>query len=406
MAEVSDVLIIGGGLHGLSAALQLARRGARVRMLERARVGRHSSGASAAGVRTLGRDRAELPAALVAMKMWREMESLVGNDCGFRPYGQVLVAENEVEFDDLKEKVGVLRRDGFTNEEIIDAQTLQEIVPPLAKHCVGAIYAAGDGAADPHQTLAAYHTSCLAAGVMIHEGSGVETLARRDAVWRATSGADVYEASFVVNAAGAWAGQIAAWAGDDIPLGTKASMMIVTERVEPFIRPTVGAAGRTLSFKQTAQGTLLIGGGQQGKADLANERTEIDTRALARAAAAAVALFPAVGNLRINRTWAGLEAKTTDDIAIAGLSPASPSMMHLYGFCGHGFQLVPVLGVAAADLLLDGKTDIDIRDLSPARFLDEHRRPAAMQSVAELSRPSSAPEEALEGQSVGSQERL
>lgn len=369
MSEISDALVIGGGLHGLSAALQLARRGVRVRLLERRRIGRHSSGASAAGVRTLGRDRAELPAALVAMEMWRDMKGLVGDDCGFRPYGQLLVAENETELEELRSKVAALERDGFTNEEMVDAAALRELVPPLAQHCVGGIFAPGDGAADPHQTLAAYYRSCISAGVIIHEGAGVSSIRWKDGAWFAMTDDETYEAPLLVNAAGAWAGAIATSAGDDIPLDTKASMMIVTERVEPYIRPTVGAAGRALSFKQTAQGTLLIGGGQQGRADLANEATEIDTRALAKAAAAATALFPSVGRLRINRTWAGLEAKTTDYIAIAGLSASAPNLMHLFGFCGHGFQLVPVLGLAAADLLLDGRTAIDIDDLSPRRFL-------------------------------------
>src|SRR5580692_5716174 len=101
MTATADALVIGGGLHGLSAALQLARRGASVVLLERARIGRHASGASAAGVRTLGRARAELPVSLVAMEMWHDIEGLVGDHCGFQPHGQLLVAETEPELNEL-----------------------------------------------------------------------------------------------------------------------------------------------------------------------------------------------------------------------------------------------------------------------------------------------------------------
>jgi len=369
MTATADALVIGGGLHGLSAALQLARRGASVILLERARIGRHSSGASAAGVRTLSRAPAELPISLAAMEMWHNIEDLVGDDCDFRADGQLKVAETNDELDELRARVNRLRQDGFFHEEIIDASELRELVPALAQHFIGGVIARRDGAADPHRTLAAFLRAVLGAGVVVHEGLGVSRLERREGVWRAGDGNSWFEAPLLVNAAGAWAGQIAAMAGDNIPLGTKASMMIVTERIAPFVRPTVIAPERKLSLKQTSQGTLLIGGGQQGRPDLQNERSEIDTRLLAKAAAAATELFPGVGPLRIVRAWAGLEAKTSDNVAIAGLSPSAPGLMHLFGFSGHGFQLVPALGVAAAELLLDGRSSVDISGLSPQRLM-------------------------------------
>lgn len=369
MSETADALVVGGGLHGLSAALQLARRGARVILLERSRVGRHSSGASAAGVRTLNRAREELPASLAAMEMWHDIRALVGDDCGFHADGQLQVAETEAELHKLRTRVDALKRDGFTNEEIIDAAELREIVPSLSKHCVGAAFARGDGAADPHRTLAAFLRSAREAGIQVYEGIGVSHLEHASGTWRTGNGDQAFEAPLLVNAAGAWAAEVAAMAGDNIPLDTKASMMIVTERVAPFVRPTVSTVGRTLSFKQTEQGTLLIGGGQQGRPDLANERSEIDARALAKPAAAAIALFPTVSRLRIVRAWAGLEAKTRDNLAVVGLSPTVPGLLHLFGFSGHGFQLVPSLGVAAAELLLDGRTAIDLSGLEPERLM-------------------------------------
>jgi sarcosine oxidase subunit beta len=270
---------------------------------------------------------------------------------------------------ELTASVDGLRRDGFTHEEMVDASQLHELVPSIAPHCLGGIFARRDGAADPHRTLTAFLRAVVTAGGIVYEGVGVSWLERRGCVWHARGGRGSFEAPLLVNAAGAWAGQIAAMAGDEIPIDTKASMMIVTERIEPFVRPTVSAAGRKLSFKQTSQGTLLIGGGQQGRPDLRNESTEIDMCSLAKSAAAAIALFPSVGRLRIVRTWAGLEAKTRDDIAIAGLSPSAPGLMHLFGFSGHGFQLVPALGVAAAELLLEGNSSVDLSGLTPHRLM-------------------------------------
>ncbi len=370
LRSTADALVIGGGLHGLSAALQLARRGAKVIILERRRVGRHSSGASAAGVRTLNRARAELGVSLSAMEMWHEIEELVRDDCGFHADGQLQIAETETELAKLVARVEGLRRDGFSHEEIVDAAVIRALVPAISPHCIGGAFARRDGAADPHRTLAAFLRAALAAGVSVYEGTPASQLSRHSGVWRVGHQGDWFEAPLLVNAAGAWAGEIAALAGDHIPLETKASMMIVTERVAPFVRPTVSTVGRKLSFKQTSQGTILIGGGQQGRPNLAEETSEVDVRALAKPAAAAIALFPSVGSLRIVRSWAGLEAKTSDNIAVAGLSPSVPGLMHLFGFSGHGFQLVPALGLAAAELLLEGRTRFDLSGLTPERFMN------------------------------------
>lgn len=222
------------------------------------------------------------------MEMWHNIQDWLGDDCGFHSHGQMMVAETEAELHDLQKHVDSLVRDGFTNEEIVHANELRDLVPALAPQCIGASFARRDGAADPHRTLAAFRRASLAAGATIVEGAGVTAIERKSGVWQVRAGDDWFEAPTLVNAAGAWGGQVAAMAGDDIPMGYKCSMMIVTERVAPFVAPTIASARRGLSFKQSNQGTLLIGGGHQGRPDFANERADIDVRSLAKAAAAAV----------------------------------------------------------------------------------------------------------------------
>lgn len=158
--------------------------------------------------------------------------------------------------------------------------------------------------------------------------------------------------------------------GDRIPLATKSSMMMVSERIEPFIRPVVAIQGRSLSFKQSDQGTLVIGGGLQGVPDLDKQTSTARMRILAKGARAATDLFPSVRDLRIVRVWAGLEAATSDLLPIIGPSPNAPGVFHAFGFSGHGFQLVPIVGAVITDLVVHGRTDRPIAALDARRLMN------------------------------------
>ncbi|WP_439498533.1 NAD(P)/FAD-dependent oxidoreductase [Bosea sp. (in: a-proteobacteria)] len=364
-----DVIVIGGGLHGLSAALNLAQAKRKVAILERAWVGRHASGATAAGVRTLGRDLAELPISLESMEMWRRIGSIVDGDCGFHAHGQIRVAEFASQMPVLEQRAAKTAALGYRHEEIIDQAELRRLVPALSRHCFGALIARDDGAADPHRTLAAYRQSCEAEGVTIHEGCGVEALERRGADWLVRCGERSFLAPVLVNAAGAWAARLAAMAGEEIELGYKASMMIVTERLQKLLDPVVSVVGRSLSFKQSGQGTLVIGGGLQGSADIAAQRSSVNFVELAKGAHAATDLFPMVRDVRIARSWAGMEAKTRDLLPVLGPSPTAPGLFHSFGYSGHGFQLVPVAGAIIRDLVVEGGTRRAIAAFRPERLM-------------------------------------
>ncbi|RTZ43381.1 FAD-binding oxidoreductase [Candidimonas sp. SYP-B2681] len=367
--QIYDVAVIGGGLHGLSAALHLARAGKRVIVIERAWVGRHASGATAAGVRTLNRDRGELDLSLESMEMWHGLQALVGDNCGFQASGQICVAESPATLDRLASRVATLRKDGYTHEELIGPDELRRWLPALSHHCVGASLARRDGAADPHRLLRAFRQSAETAGVVIKEQCGVTGIERRGSDWAVKTNQHEWVVPVIVNAAGAWSARVAAMVGDDIPLATKSSMMMVSERLSPFIKPVVSIMGRSLSFKQSDQGTLVIGGGLQGIPDLDKETSTARMRILAKGARAATDLFPGVRTIRIIRVWAGLEAKTDDMLPVVGASPNAPGVFHAFGFSGHGFQLVPVVGAALTDLIVRGTTARRIENLSAQRLM-------------------------------------
>jgi sarcosine oxidase subunit beta len=365
-----DAIIIGGGLHGLSAALHLAKEGLKPLVLEKDHPGRHASGVNAGGVRRLGRHLAEVPLADAAMTIWHHIEDLVGDDCGFIRCGQIKIAENEDELAELEKRAAEIRALGFGHEEIIDRDELFALIPSIAPHCIGALICRDDGAALPFRTVIAFARRAQALGAVIRSGMTVTHVARQAGAWHVEAGGHRFEAPVVVNAAGAWAHKFAATVGDVVPLQPWAPMLMITERVAPFIKPVLGAAGRKLSFKQYDNGTILIGGGQMGEVWPKKNRTAIRLAGMRASAETVSALFPQLKDVRINRFWAGIEGIMPDVIPVLGPSAAADGVFHSFGYCGHGFQLSPITGRIIADLIIRGETDLPITPFRPNRFND------------------------------------
>lgn len=367
----SDLLVIGGGLHGLSIALHAARRGASVHLLEAQFLGRHASGATAAGVRTLGRDPAELPLSLDAAETWHHMQDLVGDDCGFKACGQLQVAETDEALSKIKARIQSLESRGLFHEQLVDQSTIRELSPAISPHCLGGAWVANDGSADPHRTIRAFQHAALREGVTIHQQCPVTALTRETGLWHVKTAKDVFRSPLVVNAAGAWAGRMSAMAGDHLQHSIRTSMMVVTERVSARIGPVISSLGRKLSFKQTAEGTLLIGGGAQGQLAPDRNSASVDMVALRAAVGSAVNLFPSMNDVRIVRVWAGMEAMTVDRLPVIGFSEQIEGLIHVFGFSGHGFQLIPSVGRAVADLVVSGTTDFNLDAFAPSRVAAE-----------------------------------
>ncbi len=368
--QIFDVAVIGAGLHGLSCALHLARRSARVVVFEKDTAGRHASGVNAGGVRRLGRHVAEIPLSLRALEIWRDLPALVGDECGFTACDQIQIAETEAEMEALGDRVLSLRAMGHAHETLIDRDELRARVPALAHHCVGAIICLGDGAANPFRAVQAFRRRAMDHGIDLRERTPVADFRRVNGVWRIEAGRETIEAAVLVNCAGAWGAEVANRLGDPVPLRTEALMLMITERVAPFIGPVLGAKGRPLSFKQFANGTVLIGGGYKGRAFPGTGQAETALPGLAQSARTAAELFPGLRCARVVRAWAGLEGVTPDDIPVIGPSIASEAAYHAFGFCGHGFQLAPAVGEALARLILDGDGAFDLTPFRADRFME------------------------------------
>ncbi len=365
--RVVDTIVIGGGIHGCSTALHLAKHGMSVIVIEKDYAGRHASGVNAGGIRRLGRHFSEIPLAAVSSQMWHEIEDLVDDDCGFVPSCQIKVAETKEQLEQLKTRAEQVRDLGFHHEQIIDIETLRERLPGISPHCLGGMIVEGDGSANPFRTVRAFRKKCIELGVQFREGLKVRNIRKNGNIWSIQTCNTLFEAPNLVNCAGAWGGKISAMLDEPVPIEARAPMLMITSRMPHFISPVVGLQGRTLSFKQFDNGTVMIGGGHEGRANPETNETQLDYEGLATSARTATAIFPIIQKARIVRSWAGIEGMMPDKIPVISLS-RNEGVYHAFGFSAHGFQLGPVGGKIMSDLVLEGKSELPITPFSIERF--------------------------------------
>ncbi len=363
-----DVLIIGGGIHGLSTAFHLAQRGVKVTVLEADYCGRHASGVNAGGVRTLGRHAAEIPLALSSRALWHELRHTLGDDGGFVPSGQLKLAENQAELEECRQRVEQLKALGFEHEVLIDQQAVFDIIPTVARHVVGGIWVKDDGYAVPFKTVTAFRLAAQKLGVRVHEGTAAQRIEQRGSLWKVTTPGAVFSAEHLVITAGAWARELAAQVGEAVPAHPEGLMLMVTHRVAPFCAPVLGATGRSLSFKQFANGTVVIGGKLIGSLDFPARHGEVDMTRLGTSARTVTDLFPHLKHLGVNRVWAGVEAFTADDLPVIGASRKASNLSYSFGFCGSGFQMGPGTGKRLAQQILGEHSDISLDAFAVDRF--------------------------------------
>lgn len=372
MKETADLVVIGGGIHGCSAALHAAMRGLSVIVIEKDTVARHASGTNAGGVRRLFRNTAEIPISQRSMEIWYRIELLLDDDCGFQRAPQIRVAETEAELETLRARSAEVRSLGFDHEVILDRAQMREYLPAVADHCVGALASLDDGFALPYQTTFAFQRKAQSLGVRFYEKTVAERVERDGHDWTISCrGGDRFIGRYFLNCAGAWAGAVARELGEAAPVEAVAPMMIVTNRMPHFCDAVVGAAGRPLSFKQMPNGTVVIGGARRGRVELETNATEIRFEQLRLSAETAISLFPIMASATIVRSWSGIEGCMPDRIPVIGKSSTEENAFHAFGFSEHGFQMAPAVGEIMAELIVNGHTNAPIEPFSITRFAKE-----------------------------------
>jgi sarcosine oxidase subunit beta len=346
----ADVVIIGGGVLGLSLAYELAKRGTTdVLVLDQGYLNYGASGRNGGGVRAQWTTPTMIKLARRSIELCDRFAVDMGINVWFRPGGYLFLAPTKEQVDRIERNARMHAENGLRTRILSPADALT-VVPHLdPSKFLAASYNPDDGTIFPWPFLWGYASRAEAMGVKVRTFTTVTGFRSEGArLTHVETDRGPVACDLVVNAAGAWSKQVAALAGVTTPNRPTRHEILVCEPLAPFLDPLVSLLGSGLYFSQSQRGELVGGMGDP----LEPEGLEMGgtLRFMARFARAATAVMPRLKGVKVIRQWAGCYDVTPDNNPILG--PAGFENFHqLHGFVGHGFMMAPAVAEQAADVL-------------------------------------------------------
>jgi sarcosine oxidase subunit beta len=380
-ATRSDVLVLGGGLMGTSAAFFLRRQHLRsVTLLERELVGRQASGTNFGNVRRQGRDLAQIPLANRARAVWGRMKELLGEDLEFVPYGHLRVCYTEAQATVLERHAREVRPLGL-DLELFTAEQLRRRWGIFSGEIVAGSLSPRDGHANPRLAGPAFARAAQRDGALVVEHAEVLHVERDGGGFVAhTAGGGTHHGEQLLVCCGAWSNRIASLFGEAVPLEARGPQMGVTEPLPYAIGPSIGLSSpietEGLYFRQIRRGNVVFGGGLKGPAHADAIRAYVKPDNTLRQLRELRRFVPAFANVQLIRVWSGIEGYTADWAPVIGASASTPGLYYAFGFNGEGFAIGPGVGEVIAELIATGATSTPIDAFSVARFAGVAQRAA------------------------------
>jgi len=415
--DQTDVVIIGGGIIGVSTALFLAEKGIAVTLCEKGQIGGEQSSRNWGWCRTMGRDANEIPLALESLRLWRGMNQRTHRETGFRQPGIMYLCETEKEV--AAQEAWLDQASQYqVDARLLVGKVLEAAMPGAGASFIAGLHTPSDGRAEPAIAApavaeaardhgAVIMTNCAARGIERAAGrvSGVVTEKGRIAC------------ASVVLAGGVWSRLFAGNAGLDLPLLKVLGSVFRTRPLSGA--PDITAAGSVFAFRKRLDGGYSIARRNANTAEitpdhvrllsdflprLINNRNEIRLRLgrrsweeartarswsldqttpfeavrvldpkpkqaiLAEARRALSRRFPAFARMQVAESWAGLMDVTPDAVPVIDEVSHMPGFFIATGFSGHGFGIGPGAGRLMADLIAGDRPVVDPTPFRLARF--------------------------------------
>lgn len=385
MAASADIIVIGAGVAGLSASLQLAGRGKRVVLLDK---GELASGSTALAAGLLGQMRSTPEATWMLMESIDTLKSIerqVGRQV-FRQSGSVRVAQDDYRVHELREHVAIAKEAGLEVEMVSPGEAQRRVPYMRADDVIEAAFCPTDGYLSPPELAKLYIEAARMNGVALMPHRRVESILIEGGKTRGVrAGGEEFHAPLVINAAGPWSYLISDLAGEKLPTAAIGHYYFTTE---PDPRWRIDPASATLRDREnliysrpTAEGGLRVGIYEVGPVGYDMEDFSADFEMTGMKAEeghpsvrllleAAGRRFPFLKERPPMKFTTGIMSFTPDGDPLVGAFPEVEGLFHCAGFCGHGVMQSAVIGVLVAELVLDGRCRYDLRKIEADRFHD------------------------------------
>lgn len=374
----AEIVIIGGGVVGASAAFHLTERGARdVLILEReTRLGLGSTGKATGGVRAQFETEINIRMSLYSIDFFRKFDEITGFDCGYEPRGYLFFATGESQLDYLRRSSETQRSLGLEKVEIVDKQTIADIVPGMkCADIVGGSFCSTDGFIDPLGVLQGFTEKAAGNGAKIECSTEVSKIETENGKVKAVeTNRGRIETEKVILTAGAWSRPVAATAGIDLPVEPLRRQIVWAQSAQelPANLPMVIDIGTGFHFRPAKNSRTEVLFAYPDREEKPTFKTEFDDGFIAKVYEKAELRAPFLGETTVVREKcrAGLYENTPDHHAIIGGCEIE-GLYFCNGFSGHGVMHSPASGRAVAEILLDGAASfMDVSSLDLNRFAE------------------------------------
>lgn len=381
MEARAEIVVVGAGVVGAAIAHHLVDLGARdVLVVDRTEgPAQGSTGRATGGFRAQFDREADVALSLLAREELRAFEARVGANPGFVPAGYLWLAVTEGELETLRAGLGVQRAAGLAEAREVSAAEARALNSAIADpRVLGGAFCPTDGLIRPRAILEGYLASATRRGARVAWGTSVTGAERRDdgTMARLVTSRGAVEVGTLVNAAGAWAGELGRALELDVPVTPLRRSVAITEDAAGLpddMSMTLWVGDGFHLRVRDGRVLLLRPSPEDPTGEEATRRDAVDPAWLDETWAVACARVPSIARTTLDRprAWSGLYEMSPDGRAIVGRHPLAENVVLANGSSGHGVMHAPALGRMVAELVVRGAiTCVDPLPFRPTRFAE------------------------------------